>query len=277
MATWPVRGGLLVVGVGRSGTSVATRLAVALGLRPPPDHDLLPGNEFNRGGYWESEALAARNDAILARWSSTWWTPPPAVDAPMLAEVADEVAPSAAAFATVFGAAPGWVWKDPRLTVLLPFWVPDSATVPVLVPFRDPAAVAASVTRRDGLPLEQSLVVWERHTRLLLAALAGRPALLTAYEELLADPVSWSDRLRHFAAAHGLPVRHPTEPPAALVDRRPTATPPGVALSASQRRLVDLCRAHGGAHDAFPRLELPPADAGLDAVVLPEWYRATRD
>jgi hypothetical protein len=275
MATWPVRGGLLVVGVGRSGTSVATRLAVNLGLRPPPDDDLLAANEFNPDGYWESRALAELNDGLLDRWSSTWWTPPPEVTPGMVADLDDAAAPAAAVFADVFGAASGWVWKDPRLTVLLPFWAPDPSSVPVLVPFRDPTAVATSVTARDALTLEQSLLVWERHTRLLLAALAGRPVLLAEHRELLADANAWSDRLGNFGRHTGLPIRRPAVPPTQLVTARPTG-PPAVEPTDAQRVLLDLCREHAGHHETFPVLALPAPTPGLDDVTLPAWYTARR-
>ena len=246
-----------------------------LGLRPPPDDDLLPANEFNPGGYWESRRLADLNDALLARWSATWWTPPSEVGAAMLGGLDDARAGATAAFEAVFGREPGWVWKDPRLTVLLPFWAPALPAVPILVPFREPAAVAASITARDGLTPEQSRLVWERHTRLLLATLAGRPVLVAEHRSLLDDPDRWSARLRTFAGDHDLPVRAPRTRPGDLVAAR-ASEPPVADLTGSQRALLALCRDHAGAHASFPSLELPPPSDGLDDVVLPAWYTTSR-
>ena len=61
-----VDAGVFVLGMHRSGTSAATRLVSLLGLRLPPDEDLVPLSAKNTKGYWESMSLVNFNERLLA-------------------------------------------------------------------------------------------------------------------------------------------------------------------------------------------------------------------
>jgi hypothetical protein len=270
--------GLLVVGVGRSGTSAATQLIASLGLRPPGGVDLMDGDQWNPSGYWESRSLMTFNDALLARLDASWWTPPAVVDPTMLGVLDDQVESARAAFGSVFPDGSAWVWKDPRLTVLLPFWDRVLGTKPVVLPYRQPDPVAASIARRDGVTTEQALAIWERHTRLLLKALAGRPALALSFDLLVSEPGSWRGAVVSFCEGTGLPVVPPTGPAADLV--QPSGRERGTAgLTVEQAALYALVRSLDGSHATFPDVELPPESANcadlLASVRFPAWWRAT--
>src|SRR5919197_5152241 len=106
--------GVFVLGMHRSGTSAATRLINLLGLRAPAEEDLLPADEGNPTGYWESSSLVDFNDKLLGALGSDMSCPvafgPGWERDPRL----DGIYPEAAKlFARVF-AAPPWVFKDPR-------------------------------------------------------------------------------------------------------------------------------------------------------------------
>ena len=67
-------------------------------------------------------------------------------------------------FRAVYGEAREWLWKDPRTTLLLPFWRRALRFDPVVVGiFRDPVEVAGSLAARDGFP-EGPLSLSGRHT-----------------------------------------------------------------------------------------------------------------
>lgn len=239
----------------------------------------MPANFANPGGYWESCMLAAENDRLLRLWSSTWWRPPGAVTHEMLTHLADQRLAAAKVFSDAFGDEPGWVWKDPRLTVLLPFWAPILGDTVVLVPIRDPVATAVSISRRDGFSLEQSLAIVETHTRLLLQALEGRRALIADYERLVADPNQWCSQLYDFAAQAGLPVGDPQTPPDDLVDvpcRLTAERPPGRATP-EQMELYQMLAARAGPHLVFPPLDPPPVSPGtlivMESIGAPSWAR----
>lgn len=157
--------GLIIAGVGRSGTSTAAALAELAGLRPPHGADMMSGNEWNPDGHWESTSLVNFNDRLLATAGQNWWTPCPAERnaSDNLASIVSCTNRAVQIFQHAFGERGGWLWKDPRLTVLLPFWDRVLGIQPLLIPYRDPLEVAASIARRDRLSLDVCLAIWERH------------------------------------------------------------------------------------------------------------------
>ncbi len=252
--------GLYVVGVGRSGTSVATRICATIGLRLPRATDIIPADSGNPSGYWESGSLTAFNDRLLSRLGGNWWQPPPALDARALADLDDEVDAAARIFRDSFGEVGGWVWKDPRLTVVLPFWERVNGHSPVLVPFRQPQAVARSIAARDGATYAQGLEIWSTHTRIMIKMLAGKPVLISAYEELLGDPQKWSEQLRSFCDASGLTGLSAPEPFELLRNRLvPPRSESEGPLSTEHQQLADIVRNLAGAHARFPAVDLPPS------------------
>ena len=265
--------GLLIVGVGRSGTSIAAQLATEIGLRAPRSSDLMKANAANPGGYWESQALAVFNDRLLARWGNSWWRPPSSLTAPMLSGLADATDSAAERFAESFGAGSGWVWKDPRLAILLPFWEGVLGEQPILFPHRAPQDVARSIAARDGVSYQQGLAIWERHTRLALTSLAGRRVRVTDYSQLRANPGEWLVGLRTFCLSAGLSV----VPPAGSPDRhvRPPMSSSEGWRSPEHTALVALLQQLEGDHEAFPSVVLPVdagwADEMLHGVAPPSW------
>lgn len=267
--------GLLVVGVGRSGTSIATRLAGSLGLRLPRSPDLLPGNASNPDGHWESASLAELNDRLLARIDSTWWTPPAVVSPELVATLAPLCTDAIRAFEDVFGTSDGWLWKDPRLTVTLPFWSDLIDAGRVLYPHRQPQAVAKSIAARDGLSYLQGLAIWERHTRLSLTACSNRSVAISSFELLASDPERWTRNLAEFARQVDLPVHAPRGNYLTFVRRAPE--PVSGWVSPQQKVLSTLLRDLGGNHQKF-RLPTPLPDESpwvgetLAQLPLPAWF-----
>jgi hypothetical protein len=190
-----------------------------------PPRDLVPANEANPGGYWESSSLAVLNDGILDTWDSTWWTPPAEVSSEMIARLREWEPEASSSFERSFGAGPGWVWKDPRLTVLLGFWTLLLGAQPMLVLVRRPQGVTASIAARDRIPYDRALGIWGRHTRNLIRSIEGPTILLLEYADLLREPDAWLGALFDFCRAAGLPVSWPSTQPGETVDRsRPEPT-----------------------------------------------------
>jgi hypothetical protein len=65
-----VRAVILVLGMHRSGTSALTGTLAKLGASLPKD--LMPANESNPRGYWESLGLVKLHDELLASAGSSW-------------------------------------------------------------------------------------------------------------------------------------------------------------------------------------------------------------
>jgi hypothetical protein len=275
-------GGLLVLGMHRSGTSLVAGSLHLLGLATCAPDDLMTGMPWNPGGHWESRSLSRFNDELLAEVGRSWWYPPPAE--PRYYETMSRLltTPQLAAvqFHRTYTSAP-WVWKDPRLALLLPFWRQALGEVAaVVVVHRHPLDVSRSLELRNSLPVSVGMALWARYNRLLLEHCRGLSVLVVRYDGLLEDPGEWIRSAAAFLAAHGTVVRSDgaadarrfvepalrhvgdsrTNVPADMVDR-------DLALEVDQ--LVSALAALEGVHPSFvpPALESerPVVEAELSA------------
>jgi hypothetical protein len=183
------RTGLLVLGMHRSGTSSVSGAMIRLGGVPPIN--LVPTNDENPKGFWESTVVVALNDEILAAGGSHWedWRPfdlkriDPAVAFALRAR-------ARSALAREFEGAGLAIVKDPRICRLVPFWssvFEDGGwSARALLPVRSPLEVALSLERRNGIPLGLGCLIWLRH---VLDAEAGTRGMLRSV-------VDWNDFLR---------------------------------------------------------------------------------
>ena len=199
--------GVVVLGMHRSGTSAATRLVNLLGPVTCDADDMVRG-PWNPKGHFESRSLMHLNNRILAEMGRRWWYPPPDGEAYFTVAAGNSIGPAEARkeFRMVHRSAP-WVWKDPRTSVLLPFWREVfGEDIAALIVFRNPMDVAISLERRHGLPLPFGVALWERYNRLLLAHAKGMPTLTTRYDDIVADPVGWTRGLSSFLTDVGVRV-----------------------------------------------------------------------
>lgn len=195
---------IVVLGMHRSGTSAMTGLISAFG--PALGDDLLPANEANPKGFFESRRLVELNNRILESVGSTWDALEP------LPERWWELPPTAALKADLAGflqgidagAAP-LLLKDPRLSITLPLWKEVFAeagiTAKYVVCLRDPGAVAHSQRVMKGFPYLKCLMLYidyslhaELHTR-------GEVRWVVTYEDLVQD---WRKVLEQLDAALSL-------------------------------------------------------------------------
>jgi hypothetical protein len=205
--------GVLVLGMHRSGTSAVAGLTNLLGLATCVSNDLITGMAWNPSGHWESRSLTRLNDQLLAEMGHTWWYPPPsgALYSDAAARIAALPDDAGRCFDRVHPSEP-WVWKDPRTCLTLPFWRQAlRRSVVGIVVFRNPLDVATSLRDRNSLPLSFGVALWERYTRLLLEHAGGMPLLVSSYDDVLQDPVRWSDTARAFLTALGITVHRGVE------------------------------------------------------------------
>ncbi len=199
----PDRTAYLVLGMHRSGTSAVTQLLALAGAQLP--ENVMPGDEHNAKGYFEPWKIAMFNDRRLRAGGSAWddifafpYMPlSPRDDRNWLNE-------ATALFQQEFEGAQFPLMKDPRVSVLLPFWrtVLDELEIPArcVIPVRHPLAVASSLAKRNNFPLEKSLLLWTAYMLAAEAYTRDLPRAFVSYDGLLDD---WRREVVRIEAAHG--------------------------------------------------------------------------
>jgi hypothetical protein len=161
---------------------------------------MMPATEANPRGYWEAEPISELNDELLRELGGWWRIVPPLPDGwheePALdpfRERARELVDELFAGAEVAG------FKDPRTSLLLPFWRTVVDVAATVLTLRAPAEVAGSLHRRDELHPEESASLWIDYTT---AAWLNDPGChVVTFAALLDDPVGGA---RAMARAVGL-------------------------------------------------------------------------
>lgn len=210
------RTAVCVLGMSRSGTSLAIRTLNLLGVELGPEESLIPANAHNERGYWEQRPIFELNEAILAALGGDYEHPPRCAEGwenwqrlALLRQRAQRV------LGDLFGTAPCFGFKDPRLCFTLPFWrslIPDLRCA---ICIRDPAAVAASYRRFAGGEddaAERGLALWILSTACALRSTASQPRMIVFHDDFFDDLPGQVRRLA------GLLDREPTNDELASVE-----------------------------------------------------------
>src|SRR5205823_10848326 len=188
-----------ILGMGRSGTSLLTRILNVLGLYLGPEEFLLQPNNGNPKGYWENAEIVDLNDAILAKHGGSWDEPPQFQEAWERGPSLDELKERARVLLhNRFGDAQLWGWKDPRNCLTLPFWQQLLPEMRYLICLRNPVDVARSLERLYNFSSEKSSKLWLSYVRSALWHTDGEPQLTIFYEDLMNDPLTELRRLARF-------------------------------------------------------------------------------
>ncbi|MEW6676800.1 MAG: sulfotransferase [Pseudomonadota bacterium] len=160
----------VVLGAGRTGTSLLMQALAALGVRV--SGELIPPRSDNPRGFFEDVPIV-RIQANLLRALGAWpFHPLPAdwLSHPATAEARLELGRLLAAQLE----APGlWAFKDPRTAAFLPLWqalfTELGVTPKYILALRHPGSVVASFQKAYGTPAAEAEAVWLRRTRDALA------------------------------------------------------------------------------------------------------------
>jgi hypothetical protein len=181
--------GAVVLGMHRSGTSAIAGFLAKAGFYAGEEADLLPAAEDNPKGFFERADVNALNDNLLEELGGAWDKPPRRALVAERAPAWQARAEKALAGLDAGAGRRPLVLKDPRISLLLPAWLPvlDCRFAIVLVD-RNPVDIALSVRRRDRRPLYVALALWQTYCAELLAGLDGRRVLVVRYESFVEDP-----------------------------------------------------------------------------------------
>jgi hypothetical protein len=198
---------LIVVGMHRSGTSLAASLLASAGMSA--GDRLMEGNWSNPRGHFEDLDFVELHMAALERlslhrdgWSLTEVRALPADLAGHACWLVDQKAK------------PGrpWCFKDPRATLFVRMWLELVPAAKFLVVFRPPWEVVDSLYRRGDSVFDDdpalAINVWMHYNRSLLSVAAEAPDrfFLTSVDAVAAAPARWVDAVKDWL---GVPLGAP--------------------------------------------------------------------
>jgi hypothetical protein len=164
--TSPTRPVIVVLGSGRSGTSLAMQVLAALGMRV--SDELIEARRDNPQGFFEDVRIV-RAHADLMRSLHAWPyhpLPPDWPDAPAPAVAGRELQ---GVLRDRLGQGNGpWGFKDPRTASFLPLWqrlfAEEGIAPRYILALRDPGSIVRSFMDAYATPAETAELVWLRRT-----------------------------------------------------------------------------------------------------------------
>ena len=195
-----------ITGMHRSGTSLVARLVNLLGIDFGEESDLVPPAPDNPAGFWENREIVAVNDTILAIMGGSALSPPSLLDGWEASSALDLQRQEAARLVRRLTTGERLVgWKDPRMSLTLPFWRTVAPLTKTVLALRHPAEVAHSLAARNHLSESDAGRLYVLY---VVSALRNDPrCVVVRYDELFDD---FSDAVSRLAL--GLGLDRPDEP-----------------------------------------------------------------
>jgi hypothetical protein len=179
-----------------------TRLLEIAGAYVGTDDTLMEANEWNETGFWEDKRFANINARLLEAFGGWVWDPP--VFPTGWLDDERTVALRAEAETLLkkeFEPHPMWAVKDPRATLVLPFWHRLVDQPKHVLCVRNPLDVAGSLAKRDGMPIEFSIALWHIHTLRALLDTNEKNRISFLYEDVVRVPLDTVGPLFTFIGA----------------------------------------------------------------------------
>jgi hypothetical protein len=169
------------------------RILNLCGLSLGREEDLVPPAPDNPDGFWENRRFQEINDQLLAM-SGGAWDRAAELEVDPEEHLANLIEIVAADMSGV------WGWKDPRSSLLLPFWKRRFPGLRIIVCVRDPLEVALSLRTRNGFSLESGLALWYDYNRAIVAATDEAERLIVHYSAFFDRPGTESRRMADYAS-----------------------------------------------------------------------------
>ena len=189
---------ICVIGMHRSGTSMITQLLQRSGLDLGAAEDIMPPNASNPQGHFENSRFVAINDALLRHFGGSWDHPPVLKKWWETDPALKDQVKEARKLLQAFSGKSHWGWKDPRTTLLLPFWNQLLPRPRFVICLRNPLEVARSLNVRDQISLESGFQLWEQYLLTAIRDSEGYPRLFTFYDDYFSNPQAETSRLLDF-------------------------------------------------------------------------------
>lgn len=173
---------------------MTTRLVNMMGAYFGPEGAVGEITPDNPKGFWERPEVFRLNDAMLAAHGCSWsdlrrWDPA------YTGKIPDKLLKSMKKIILGLDANRPWVLKDPRMCLLLPAWLPHLEVPVAVVAYRHPLEIALSLHKRDRLPLEYGMALWEYYMVHMLNASMRLPRVFVRHADLLERPLPTTELL----------------------------------------------------------------------------------
>ncbi len=194
---------VIIAGMHRSGTSMITHILKQTGLYLGRDEDILGASADNEKGHWENILFLSLNDKILAKLGGGWDFPPSLADGWENGTDLDTFKEDANNLIAQFSKYPYWGWKDPRNSLLIPFWKSLLPNAKIVICVRNPIEVAKSLHKRNYFSRAASLYLWLDYTQKLNKSIQNCDYIITHYDTWFYNPQAELKRITEFI---GLPI-----------------------------------------------------------------------
>jgi hypothetical protein len=183
---------IIVTGIYRSGTSLTAELVRRWGAYAGREEDIFKDDY----GYMEHFALQKLNDELLNNNSRVPTPVEALLEKTQNASLRDRALQILADMdkEAEENHATAWVWKDPRLPLVLPFWAGIWGDVTYVIPVRHPVETILSSAKMEGLepdqvPLSAGFSYWQFCMLNLLNFTQDSPCkIFIAYDQLTQHP-----------------------------------------------------------------------------------------
>ena len=184
---------VIVLGMHRSGTSLASGLLSLSGVYFGPENEFIQANEENPKGFWERKDIRQLNDSLLHQMSCDWSEISNLYNKKIPDKVIEAFYSKANAIINKLyqDAQTGVIGlKEPRLCLLMPFWqyLLNENDFFLLV-YRDPEEIAISLKNRNAIPFKVSNYLTEKYLELAIAAIKDRPHFIVSFKDLVENPL----------------------------------------------------------------------------------------
>lgn len=178
---------IIILGMHRSGTSLAGQLLQSLGFQFGPEDLALTPKQDNPLGYWERKDVTKLNDEAFAALGVTWERVGEWDITKLPKEFIAKFDKDAEQIIAAFPSGKPWFIKDPRMCLTLPLWEKHLADPIYVFAYRDPIEICRSLWTRNQHPPKLVMALWERYLGSALNATRGKRRLLLRYDDLLRD------------------------------------------------------------------------------------------
>jgi hypothetical protein len=200
---------ICIIGMHRSGTSMVARLLGLCGLNLGGDDQLIGPDEGNPLGHFEHAGFHRINEALLEHFGGSWDNPPELNPGWQNDSSLSHLAAEGKRLISTFTESRPWGWKEPRTTLLLPFWKSIIPSLRFVICVRSPLDVARSLEKRDGMSIGAGAALWHRYFGAAVRNTEGSPRIFTFYEDYFDDPLSEINRVSGFCGLS--PGENPSE------------------------------------------------------------------